>query len=382
MKRKIFTIFGIILGILALLIILIWPAAPLWARLGFEPFCIQGSWPHLQIVSCPQGVAAAPEVTPRPLPTLSGQTPIPVIVDDDGSPDGVIALLYFLRHPNFDVRAVTISCGEAHPELFAPHLLQLLAGLGRADIPVGVGRAMPLEGNNAFPDSWRQASDNFWGIAYPKGSVSKEADPAAELIVKTINNAAQPVLVFVSGNHTNLAEALRIDPGIAEHIRAVHIMGGSIYKPGNIKSDWPEIDNSVAEWNIWVDPVAADEVFASGLNLHLAPLDATNQITWTRSDVNKWAATGTPEGALAGDLLKWMLDSWSVKGVFIWDLVTAVNATDPALCPEVSLAVDILVAPGPDQGRTVITDQAPNTKVCLDPDPEQIKALAAAILGR
>ncbi len=132
MKRKFFVTLGIVLGVLALLLILIWPAAPLWARLGLEPFCIQGNWPHLQFVSCPSRAAAPSVVTPRPLSALPGQSPIPVIVDDDGSPDGMLALLYFLRNPLFEVKAVTISCGEAHPELFAPHILQLLAGLGRA----------------------------------------------------------------------------------------------------------------------------------------------------------------------------------------------------------------------------------------------------------
>jgi purine nucleosidase/pyrimidine-specific ribonucleoside hydrolase len=382
MKRKFFVILGIVLGVLALLLILIWPAAPLWARLGLEPFCIQGNWPHLQFVSCPPRAAASSVVTPRPLSSLPGQSPIPVIVDDDGSPDGMLALLYFLRNPLFEVKAVTISCGEAHPELFAPHILQILAGLGRGNIPVGVGRATPLEGNNAFPDPWRQASDDFWGIAIPAASVSLEPVRAAELIVETLHNSTRPVMVFVSGNHTNLAEALRLDPGIAEHIREVRIMGGSIRVRGNIKHDWPAIDNSVAEWNIWVDPVAADEVFASGLSLHLMPLDATNQIALTQADARYWADSGTPAGALAGDLLQWMLDSWSSTGVYIWDLATAVEATDPALCPEVPLAVDILVAPGPDLGRTVITDQTPNVSVCLDPDPGQIQALARAILGR
>lgn len=382
MKRKFFVVLGIILGVLALLVILIWPAAPLWEKLGAKPVCIQGGWPHLQIVSCPPRGAAMSVVTPRPLPTLNGKGPIPIIVDDDGSPDGMLALLYFLRNPLFDVKAVTISCGEAHPDKFAPHIQQLLSGLGRTNIPVGIGRATPLEGNNAFPDPWRKASDDFWGIKLPDVTVSLEPVPAADLIVETLNDSIQPMMVFVSGNQTNLAEALRIDPGIRKHIREVHIMGGSIHVPGNIKSDWPAIDNSVAEWNIWVDPVAADEVFTSGLTLHLSPLDATNQVIWTQSDAHTWTASGTPEGALAGKLLQWMLDSWSKQGVLVWDLVAAINATDPAVCPEVPLAVDILVAPGPDQGRTVITDQNPNVFVCLDPDPDQIKALAAAILLR
>lgn len=381
-KRKGFVVLGIVLGVLALLVILIWPAAPLWAHLGLKPFCIQGSWPHLQIVSCPNPTEAAPAVTARALPTPSGQSPVPVIVDDDGSPDGMIALLYFLRDPLFDVRAVTISCGEAHPEVFARHLQGILAGLGRSDIPVGVGRATPLEGNNAFPDPWREASDDFWGISYPEAAASLEPVPAATLIVETINSSTQPVMVFISGTHTNMAEALRLDPRIAESIRDVYIMGGSIYVPGNINSDWPEIDNSVAEWNIWVDPLAADEVFASGLSLHLAPLDATNQVLWTESDAREWASSGSPEGVLAGDLLQWMLDSWSSAGVYVWDLVAAVQATDPTLCPEVPLSVDILVAPGPEQGRTEITDQPQNVRVCLEPESEAMRSLAMAVLGR
>jgi pyrimidine-specific ribonucleoside hydrolase len=190
------------------------------------------------------------------------------------------------------------------------------------------------------------------------------------------------MMVFVSGNHTNLAEALRIDPGIAEHIREIHIMGGSIYIPGNIESDWPAIKNKVAEWNIWIDPVAADEIFSSGLPIHLTPLDATDQVIWTKSDALYWSASKSPEGALAGDLLQWMLDSWSSTGVKVWDLVAAINATDPALCPEIPLSVDILVAPGIAQGQTAITDHLPNVTVCLDPDLKEMKALAAAVLSR
>jgi inosine-uridine nucleoside N-ribohydrolase len=381
MKRRILVAVGILLGVLVLLVILVWSAAPLWERLGASPVCIQGPWPHLKVVACSTSAGASDE-TPLPLPTPSAQGPIPIIVDDDGSPDGMIALLYFLRNPLFEVKAVTISCGEAHPETFAGHLVRLLAGLGRSDIPVGAGRAAPLEGNNAFPDPWREASDDFWGVDYPQAPASLEPVPAGELMVETIRNSAQPVVVFVSGTHTNLAEALRLDPGIVETIRDVYVMGGGLYVPGNIKSDWPEIDNAVAEWNIWVDPVAADEVLASGLKIHLAPLDATDQVLWTDADARAWASSGSPEGGLASDLLQMSLESWSSTGVYVWDLVAAVQATEPALCPMTPLALDVLVAPGPDQGQTVIADGTPNATACLQPDAQGMRSLAAAVLGR
>jgi purine nucleosidase/pyrimidine-specific ribonucleoside hydrolase len=313
------------------------------------------------------------------MPTPGAQGPTPIIVDDDGSPDGMIALLYFLNNPLFDVRAVTISPGEAHPDLFARHVQQLLSELGREDIPVGAGRATPLEGDNAFPDPWRQASDEFWGLDLPQAAGLAGPVPAAQLIAETVSGSGQPVTIFVSGTHTNLAEALRLEPGIAENIREVYIMGGSINVPGNIESDWPSIHNQVAEWNIWADPQAASEVFSSGLRLHLVPLDATGQVSWTRDDIPDWVASGSAESARAGELLGWMLDSWSPEGVFVWDLLAAVQATNPQVCPEVPLAVEVITALGEEQGRTQVVDGTPNIFACLAPDAGQVKALAVFI---
>jgi purine nucleosidase/pyrimidine-specific ribonucleoside hydrolase len=378
-KRKAFLVIGIVLGDLVLLFILAVPAAPLWARLGVKPFYITGEWPHLRIVSGPPGAARSTAASPSPL--ASEGMPIPIIFDDDGSPDGVIALLFFLHNPLFDVKAVTVSCGEAHPGLFARHILKLLAGLGRGDIPVGAGRETPQEGNNVFPDPWRQGSDAFWDVALPPAAVSRQPVPAAALIVDSLSRSTQPVMVFVSGGHTNLAEALQREPSIAKRIRAVYIMGGSFNVGGNIESDWPAIKNRVAEWNIWVDPEAARQIFAAGLPLHIIPLDATRKSLWTSSDSLSWASSGSLEGKLAARLLEWMLRSWAPDGVFVWDLVAAVHAADPSLCPGEPLPVDVLVAPGPDQGRTVRTTGPPNAVVWLEPDAEQIKAHAAQILG-
>lgn len=385
MRRRAWVLFGILSGVVILCVVAIWPAAPLWERLGAQPLCIQGEWPELRIVDC-RSSAALPAATARPrpaasIPTPSAATPIPILFDDDGSPDGMIALLYFLRNPLFDVKAVTISSGEAHPDVFVPRLQRLLADLGHADLPVGIGRATPLQGSNAFPEPWRAASDDLWGLDLPPSHSSAAPVSAAELIVETANESRQPLSVFVSGTHTNLAEALRLDPGLAERIGEVYVMGGAVEVPGNIHSDWPEIDNTTAEWNIWVDPVAAAEVFASDLSIHLTPLDATNQIVWTDSDASTWFGSSSPEGAAAGDLLHWMLNSWFPSGVYVWDLVAAIGATDPGLCPEVRLALDIIVDPGPEQGRTAVAEGPPIAAVCLEPDAEGMRALAAAVFG-
>jgi len=242
-----------------------------------------------------------------PIAETPGRPLIPFIWDDDGSPDGVIALLYLLRHPEVNVKAITVSCGEAHPALFAQNLTRMLALLEKTHIPVAAGRDVPLEGNNAFPEPWRQWSDTFWGIKLPDAGEAIQPISAAHLIVDTVKQSPEPVTIIVSGTHTNLAEALRLDATIVSKIRAMECMGGAINVPGNIENDWPDFHNRVAEWNIWIDPIAANEVFSSGIPIHLTPLDATKKVVWEKTDAAAWGKGKTPEGDLARKILEWML---------------------------------------------------------------------------
>ncbi len=307
---------------------------------------------------------------------------VPVIVDDDGSPDGMIALLYLLRHPGVQVRAITVSCGEAHPSVFAQNALRLLARLGRSGIPVAAGRSTPLAGSNAFPDSWREASDTFWGIALPAASEPVQPISAAELIVRTLRQSEQPVLVFVSGPLTNLAEALRLDPSIAARVKLVQVMGGAVYAGGNIHHDYPPYTNTVSEWNIWVDPVAASEVLAAGVPMRFVPVDATNQLWWNQADADAWQNAGTPESMLAAELLRVILAFPQPQGVHIWDAQAAVDATDPALTWSDRLHLDLITAPGDQEGRTrPSTALAANATIALIPDPAAIRARLSAVLG-
>jgi pyrimidine-specific ribonucleoside hydrolase len=305
--------------------------------------------------------------------------PKPIIVDDDGSTDGVIALLYFLLHPDYDVRAITVSNGIAHTHVFAQNLLGALALVDRTGIPVAAGRSSPLVGDNAFPDPWREGSDDFWGIALPEPVDQPSSLSAAELIVRTVNGSTRPVTVFASGPLTNLAEALRIDPGIVGNIDQVQIMGGAVYAQGNIKPEWPAIDNVVAEWNIWADAVAASEVLSSGLSLRFVPLDATNQVKWSWADAAVWEASGVPEATLAARLLRLLL-GWGLEKV--WDLTAAVDLTDPVLSWADELHLEVSTEEGTEQGKTTAdTQMQPNAWVCLIPRHEEMRLVTTSVFG-
>jgi purine nucleosidase/pyrimidine-specific ribonucleoside hydrolase len=308
--------------------------------------------------------------------------PVPVIFDDDGSPDGAIALMLLLRNPDVSLKAITVSVGEAHPAIFAVNLTRILTRVGHSGIPVAAGDESPLQGNNVFPAEWRALSDAFWGVALPTATQKVDSLSAAELIVKTVKESAVPVTLLVTGTHTNVAEALRLDRSIACNIREIVVMGGAIYSPGNIASHAPGYTNTVSEWNIWIDPVAAGEVFSSGIPIHLLPLDATDFLKWTHEDAVTWRAAGSPEGDVAAEILDNVMQAWFVTEVSVWDLDTAAVLVNDALCPGDRLHVDVITALGAQEGRTVArADVGANMNVCLGLAAASVKAVVNAILG-
>ena len=277
-----------------------------------------------------------------------------VIFDDDGSPDGTTALLYLLSDPRAEVKAVSISYGEAHPQIYIQHLGWVMERYGYGNVPLGAGQDAPLVGDNAFPDFVRENSNNFWGFARGGEQQDYPVQDSAELIVKTVKGSDEPVTLFITGALTNLAQALRMDAGIKENIAAVFIMGGAVYVPGNMNGLLPETENKAAEWNIYADPLAASEVFASGLNLYLVPLDATNLVNLTGKDTGAWRKGGSiPD--FAADIYDSLMASWNRDEIEFWDLMTAEIMMNPGHCDFTPLRLEVETAEGNTEGQTRVS---------------------------
>jgi inosine-uridine nucleoside N-ribohydrolase len=294
--------------------------------------------------------------------------PIPVIYDDDGSPDGMLALMYFLSDPRVSLKSVSISYGEANPSTYIQLIGALLDSFGFTDIPLGFGKSAHLSGNNAFPEWMRQSANNFWNQPVPKTNQVYHVKDAAQLMVDTLNNSPEPITVFISGPCTNLAEALRLDPGIKDHIKAVFIMGGALYTEGNLSDLVSNPENNLAEWNIYADAVAASEVFQSGLEIYLVPLDATNQVAVTHTDTAVWRNGGKP-AQFAANLYDQQITGVNRESFYYWDAMTAEILVNPALCQFSNLAVEVITIDGKRDGQTrVVTMGEPNIHACLQPD--------------
>jgi purine nucleosidase/pyrimidine-specific ribonucleoside hydrolase len=315
--------------------------------------------------------------------TTASQSPQQfVIFDDDGSPDGTTALLYFIANPNSYVKSASISFGESYPEIYIQHIGRILDDFGIHDIALGAGQAGPLAGTNAFPEYSRQAANDFWGFPLPNAEKTYDVSDAAKLIVSILSQSEEPVTVFVSGPATNLAQALRLDPTIKDNISAVFIMGGAVYVRGNIDDLVADSGNVTAEWNIYGDPLAAKEVFESGLNIFLVPLDATNQVLISREDTQIWQ-----QGKRIPDFAAYIYDTlMSFRGnneFMIWDLMTAVLAINPELCVFQPLHLEVVTEDGVTSGQTLVSpDVDPNVNVCLQPDISGIKQMLRDVFSQ
>ena len=323
---------------------------------------------------------AAPAI---PTQTQPAQTPVPitatesepaptnqihVLFDDDGSPDGTTALLYLLSDPGAWVDAVIISHGETTPATYIQHIGRMLEDFGITDILLGEGQEKALLPGEDFPDWLRQAGDNFWGFPIPNASKSYPVQEAAALMVDVLKAAPEPLAVFISGSCTDLALALRLDPTIRDHIAAVYIMGGAVHVPGNLTDFSANPENVSAEWNIYIDPLAAAEVFESGIPIVLVPLDATNQVEIARRNTSLWRAGGRLAD-FAADMYDMLLGDSSEKKMAVWDVMTAAIMVHPELCQTEPMLLKVITEPGITYGQTLLLPAGePNVQVCLQPD--------------
>jgi pyrimidine-specific ribonucleoside hydrolase len=244
-----------------------------------------------------------------------------VVVDTDMGLDDTLALLFLASRPDVAIRAVTVvGDGLAHCDPGVRNARALLSLTGHGDVPVACGGRRPLLGSNAFPDEWRASADDLYALDLPPAEGAPPAISAPELLRQALDGETT---LLTLGPFTNVARALRDDPGLAEEIPSVVSMAGAVDVPGNAP-------NGVAEYNVWADPLAAKEVI-DALPVTLIPLDATNAVPVTSFFVDALGRHGgTAAAEAAHDLIA--DDPFLVGGqYFFWDPLAAALLVEPDL---------------------------------------------------
>ena len=279
-------------------------------------------------------------------------TSSPIIVDTDAGSDDYMAIAFLLARPDVHLEAIVVVNGLAHVDAGARNLLRLVQLSGKK-VPVFLGRATPLEGANEFPAAWRKSSDELPGVMLPPLSTRPDTRSALSYYQDRLR---QPARILALGPLTNLAEVIAKQPAAAANIRELTIMGGAVRVPGNLRDgNLYTGGNLLAEWNIYLDPRAAAEVFAKVRGIRLVSLDATNRVPLRMSYVKQFTegAMGTPLGRFIIDLFRQDEPLIKQRFFYAWDPLAAVAMVEGVV--SFTPAQIHVVPQGPEAGRTVET---------------------------
>ncbi|HSH37295.1 MAG TPA: nucleoside hydrolase, partial [Chthoniobacterales bacterium] len=277
----------------------------------------------------------------------------PVLLDTDMGIDSVLGMLYLLKSPEVDVRAVTVVNGIAEVDAGVRNALRILELTGFRDTPVAAGQPRPLRGERGFPSFWREQANTLGGAKLPEMTAKPSAKPAPELIIETLKKSAEPMRIVAMGPLTNIAQALERKPQIASKIKELVVMGGAVGVPGNIDKPFVGIKNSVAEWNFYIDPQAAEAVLKSNVPVRLLSLDSSRALPITPEFLQRVEqAQRDATSELLLELLHAVKDGIEGGWYFFWDTLAAVVAARPDVIGSNEVRVDVITEEGPQLGQT------------------------------
>ncbi|HHQ4774309.1 TPA: pyrimidine-specific ribonucleoside hydrolase RihA [Aeromonas veronii] len=274
---------------------------------------------------------------------------LPVILDCDPGHDDAIALILALASPELEVLAVTTSAGNQTPDKTLNNALRILTLLGRDDIPVAAGAPKPLARELIIADNVHGES-GLDGPKLPDPAFAPQGMTGIALMARCLRESPQPVTLVPTGPLTNIALLLAAHPDLKSKIARIVLMGGAA-GAGN----W----TPAAEFNIYVDPEAADMVFKSGIPITMCGLDVTHEAQVMDEDIERVRAITNPVAQCVAGLLDFFMiyhrdPKWGFAGAPLHDPCTIAWLLAPELFHGVECRVDIETRGEHTVGMTVV----------------------------
>ncbi len=270
-----------------------------------------------------------------------------VIIDTDPGIDDTMAIAYAVAHPQIELIGLTTIFGNVSVAEATDNALKLL-DFFEHDADVAKGETVPL-GIEPRPHSYFVHGSNGLGEVVLPDTERRAVDLSGpEYLVEKTRAFPGQISICAVGPLTNLARALEIDPTIVDRVKSVVVMGGAVYRPGNV--------SPVAEANIWNDPHAADAVFAARWPVVLAPLDVTTPVVLTASFFEDLEVESPKVGKLLADIARFYTRFYrshsGFNGCIPHDVMALTYLTTPGIYMQKrgSLAV---ATEGPAIGQTI-----------------------------
>lgn len=306
---------------------------------------------------------------------------IPIIIDCDPGIDDAIAIMLACASEELDVKAITTVAGNVTLDKTTQNALNILETV-HADIPVAMGAAAPLcEELHTAGDF--HGKDGMGDRTFPSNARKPVKMNAIALMEKVVSESEVPVTLVPLGPLTNIAGFFLACPHLIHKIERISMMGGAAYQ-GNC--------NPSAEFNIWVDPEAAQIVFSSDVPITMHGLDVTLKGTVTLEDIEN-LRQASAVGQVAAELLDYhkKLTNGEPKPRAIHDAHAIAWLLKPELYEYIEGYVRVDIYGQHTRGCTVVDTRPwasqlypnkPKTKVVMEVDREGFAAMLIDALKR
>ncbi len=264
--------------------------------------------------------------------------PTPIIMDCDPGHDDALAILLAAANPAVELLAITTVAGNQTMEKCTLNARRICSVAGITDVPIASGASEPLLGSLHIGEYVHGAS-GLDGPAWGEPTVPVSAEHAVDLMARLLAEHPEPVTLVPTGPLTNVALLLKTRPELMGKIGEIVLMGGSTER-GN--------DTPYAEFNMKVDPEAADIVFRSGLHVTMVGLNVTHQALAVPEVIERLGGLGTRIGDLCVELLTFFsasyLRTWGFTSPPLHDAVAVARVIDPTLveCIPAPVAIETM----------------------------------------
>ncbi|RWH71194.1 MAG: nucleoside hydrolase [Mesorhizobium sp.] len=306
-----------------------------------------------------------------------------IIIDTDPGQDDAVAILLALGSAELEIVGMTAVAGNVPLRLTEKNARKICELAGRSDIKVYAGAIRPLARELVTAEEVH-GETGLNGPQLPEPTMKLQDQYAVDFIVETLMKEESGTITLCAlGPLTNFALALIREPKIAPRIKEIVLMGGGFFEGGNV--------TPTAEFNIYVDPHAADVVFKSGIPIVMMPLDVTHKALTTAKRTQAFRKLGTRVGTATTEMLEFFErfdeEKYGTDGGPLHDPCVIAYLLRPELFRGRNCNVTVETASELTMGMTVIdwwgvTKRPNNAMVMRDIDHDAFFALLLERLGR
>lgn len=307
-----------------------------------------------------------------------------IIIDTDPGQDDAVAILLALASPEeIEVLGITAVAGNVPLDLTAKNARIVCELAGHTDVPVYAGCDRPLN-RPLVTAEHVHGKTGLDGPDLPDPQMELTEGHAVDFIIDTLRtHKPGTVTLCPLGPLTNIAAAFQKAPDIVERVQEITLMGGAYFEVGNI--------TPTAEFNIHVDPQAADIVFKSGVPIVVMPLDVTHKALVTKPRNDAFRALGSKVGIAVAEMTDFFerfdKEKYGSAGAPLHDPCVTAYLIKPELFKGRHVNVEIETQSELTMGMTVadwwgVTDRKPNALFIGDVDADGFFDLLTERLAR